>query len=223
MTSETSDAVEPVTDATETPSQAQERIFTQREVDDMIAGMKANLSRKLLKPYEGLGDPSELRDLREQAERKRQEDAMRKGEYEKLMQELAAKKDAEIEKRERIIREYRVDNPLVTAAARARSVNPDQVRTLLRPYIRVNDDGEPEVIDDRGQTRYDDSGRPVTIDTFVTTWLQDNPHFVQATPATTQGQSAITARTERIDVTKLDMKDPEQRRIYAEYRKQRQK
>lgn len=222
MDTEQTSAATEATDAQQNEiSQETVKTYTQREVDDMIAGMKSSLSKKLLKPYEGLGDPSELRALREQAERREQEQAMKRGEFEKILQEKISAKDAEISRRDEIIRQYRVDTPLVTAAARARSVNPEQVRTLLKPYIRVNEDGEPEVIDDRGQVRYNDAGHPVSIDDFVTGWLNENPHFVQPTPATTAGRSSIQAPQERLDLSKLDMKNPEHRRVYAEYRKQR--
>ena len=45
---------------TETNTQA-EKSYSQREVDDMMARMKSSLSKKLLKPYEELGDPETIR------------------------------------------------------------------------------------------------------------------------------------------------------------------
>jgi len=58
------------------------------------------------------------------------------------------------------------------------------------------------------------------VDSFVQSWLQSNPHFVSAQPATTNTKSNVTnATTKRVDMTKLDMKNPADRKIYAEYRK----
>jgi hypothetical protein len=43
---------------------------------------------------------------------------------------------------------------------------------------------------------------------------------VSAAPATTNTKSNVTGNTtKRVDMTKLDMKNPEHRKIYADYRK----
>lgn len=200
-------------------SQAVAKTYSQQEVDNMIAGMKSSLQKKLLKPYEELGDINELKALREQAQRAQQEQQLKRGEFDTIMSELAAKKDAEIARRDAIIQEYRVDVPLVTAAAQFRSVNPEQVKSLLRSNVRLNSDGEVEIVDTKGQVRYSDSGQPFQVQQLVREFLDSNPHFVQPTPATTSGRSSIANSAEKLDITKLDMKNPEHRKIYAEYRK----
>ena len=46
------------------------------------------------------------------------------------------------------------------------------------------------------------------------------PHFVAPTPATTNGRSNISnGSPSKVDITKLDMKNPEHRKVYADYRK----
>ena len=37
------------------------KTYSQEEVDNMMARMRGSLEKKLLKPYEDLGDPTELR------------------------------------------------------------------------------------------------------------------------------------------------------------------
>lgn len=213
------------TDAQATTSQSQEatapagKTYTQEEFDNHIAGLKASLTKKLLKPYEELGDVNELRELKAQAQKKAQEEQMKKGEFEKILQEMAAKKDAEISKRDSVIREYKIETPLVSAAAKYRAVAPEQVRTLLKNNINLNADGEVEVLDNNGQVRYNDKGIPLTVDDLVGEFLQQNPYFVQANPATSATKSSITNSQSSLDITKLDMKNPEHRKIYAEYRK----
>lgn len=213
------------TDAQATTSQSQEatapagKTYTQEEFDNHIAGLKASLTKKLLKPYEELGDVNELRELKAQAQKKAQEEQMKKGEFEKILQEMAAKKDAEISKRDSVIREYKIETPLVSAAAKYRAVAPEQVRTLLKNNINLNADGEVEVLDNNGQVRYNDKGIPLTVDDLVGEFLQQNPHFVQANPATSATKSSITNSQSSLDITKLDMKNPEHRKVYAEYRK----
>lgn len=213
------------TDAQATTSQSQEatapagKTYTQEEFDNHIAGLKASLTKKLLKPYEELGDVNELRELKLQAQKKAQEEQMKKGEFEKILQDMAAKKDAEISKRDSVIREYKIETPLVSAAAKYRAVAPEQVRTLLKNNINLNADGEVEVLDNNGQVRYNDKGIPLTVDDLVGEFLQQNPHFVQANPATSATKSSITNSQSPLDITKLDMKNPEHRKVYAEYRK----
>jgi len=58
------------------------------------------------------------------------------------------------------------------------------------------------------------------VDSFVQSWLQSNPHFVSAQPATTNTKSNVTGATmKRVDIKNLDMKNPEHRKIYADFRK----
>jgi len=197
------------------------KTYTQEEVDNMMARMKGSITKKVLKPYEDLGDPEELRQLKAEAEQKAQAEAIKRGEFEETLKELANKKDQEIQKREQIIKEYKVNTPLLDAAARYKSINPEQVKRLLHDRVRLNEEGNVEVIGNDGKVQYDDSGKLVSVDNLVQGFLAENPHFVQATPSTTNSSSNITgSNTRELDITKLDMKDPKDRARYAEYRKQ---
>jgi hypothetical protein len=202
----------------ETENQAQAtKTYTQEEVDNMMARMRGSLEKKLLKPYEDLGDPTELRSLKEQAEAKAQADAIKRGEFEKTLQELAAKKDAEIQKRDSVIKEYKVVTPLLSAAAKYNAVNAEQVKSLLSSNVRLNTEGEVEVVDASGSVRYNDKGEALGVDDLVREFLDLNPHFKLATPATTNTKSSHTlGSTTSVDISKLDMKNPQHRKLYAE-------
>jgi ribonucleotide reductase alpha subunit len=207
--------------ADDTANQAQAaKTYTQEEVDNMMARMRGSLEKKLLKPYQDLGDPDELRTLKSEAERKAQEQQIKRGEFEKTLQELAAKKDAEISKRDSIIKEYKVNSPLLSAAAKFRAVAPEQVKSLLAQNVRLNQDGEVEVVGQDGAVRYQDNGAPLAVEDLVREFLDSNPHFVSASPSTTNTKSNISqGQSAKLDITKLDMKNPEHRKVYAEYRK----
>jgi hypothetical protein len=207
---------------TDAENQAQAtKTYSQKEVDDMMARMKSSLKSKLLKPYEELGDPDELRQLKAEAEQKRQAEQLKRGEFEKTLQELAAKKDAEISKRDVVISEYKINTPLLSAAAKYNAVNAEQVKALLASNIRIGDSGEVEVTDGKGSVRYNDAGEPIGVEDLVREFLDTNPHFKLANPATTQTRSNVVDKgiNKKIDITKLDMKNPEHRKVYAEYRK----
>ena len=196
------------------------KTYSQQDVDNMMARMKGSLEKKLLKPYEDLGDPDELRQLKTEAEKRQQDQQLKRGEFEKTLQDLAAKKDAEISKRDSIIKEYKVNTPVLSAAAKYRAVNPDQVKALLQPALRLNSEGDVEIVDAKGAVRYTDKGAPLGVEDLVKEFLDTNPHFVSATPATTNTQSNVGSRSNRpVDISKLDMKNPEHRKVYAEYRK----
>ena len=201
-------------------SQAQERMYSQEEFDNAMAKMKAAVMKKVTKPYEELGDVEELRQLKAEAEKRRQEEQVKRGEFEKILQDMAAKKDAEIARRDSVIQEYKVDVPLVNAAAQLRSVNPEQVKALLRNQVRLSGEGDVEVVDANGQVRYSDAGTPLGVSDLVKEFLDANPHFVQPTPSTSNSKSSIaTGQPFKVDISKLDMKNPEHRKLYAEYRK----
>ena len=210
------------TGAADTTSEnlAATKTYSQQDVDNMMARMKGSIEKKLLRPYEDLGDPETLRQLKADAEKRQQEQQLNRGEFEKTLQEMAAKKDAEISKRDSIIKEYKVTTPVLNAAAKYRAVNPDQVRTLLQSNLRLNNEGEVEIVDNSGAVRYTDTGAPLAVDDLVREFLDSNPHFVSAAPATTNSQSNVGKGSNRQqDITKLDMKNPEDRKVYAQYRK----
>lgn len=218
MTDNQTSATTETTDNSADNSQAT-KTFTQDEVNALMARTKSQLEKKYSSKYDDLGDPDELREIVAQHRKHKEEYQLKRGEFERVLQEKLAARDAEIQKRDRMIEEFRLDSPIVDAAARYRAVNPAQVRALVRNNVRLNTDGEVEVIDHEGKVRYDDRGQKVTVDSFVQTWLQENPHFVAPTPSTTATRSNVGFTQDKLDVTKLDMKNPEHRKIYSEYRK----
>jgi len=142
---------------------------------------------------------------------------VKRGEFEKVLQESLSKKDAEIQKRDSIIKEYKIDTPLTNAAAKFRAVNAEQVKSLLKGNVRLGAEGDVEVVDHNGTVRYNDSGNILSVDDLVKEFLDSNPHFVQPTVATSSTKSSIAQSTSgKVDLTTLDMKNPEHRKRYAE-------
>ena len=207
--------------AGETAIQAQaDKTFTQEEVNAILARTKTQIEKKFASKYQDLGDPDELRTIKSDWEKRQQEQQIKRGEFEKTLQELAAKKDAEISKRDSIIKEYKVNSPLLSAAAKYRAVNAEQVKSLLNNHVRLNADGEVEVVGEGGAVRYRDDGQPLAVEDLVREFLDSNPHFVSASPTTANTKSNISqGQPAKLDITKLDMKNPEHRKVYAEYRK----
>jgi len=206
--------------STENDQAASSKTYTQKEVDDMAARLKASIAKKYEKKFEDLGDIDELRSIKQEAEQRRQQEQIKRGEFEKTLQELASKKDAEIAKRDSIIKEYKVNTPLLSAAAKHKAVNAEQVKALLMSSVKLTDEGDVAVLDDKGNIRYTDSGTAYQVEDLVQEFLNKNPHFVQPTPATTNSRSNVNADGgPQIDITKLDMKNPQDRERYKQYRK----
>ena len=207
--------------AGDTASQAQAaKTFTQDEVNAILARTKSQLEKKYSSKYEDLGDPDELRSIKSDWEKKQQEQQIKRGEFEKTLQEMAAKKDAEIFKRDSVIKEYKVNVPILSAAAKFNAVNAEQVKSLLAQNVRLNSEGDVEVVDEKGSVRYNDKGEPIAVEELVRGFLDSNPHFKMATPSTTNTRSNISSvSAEKLDVSKLNMTNPEHRKLYAEHRK----
>lgn len=208
--------------ATETENQAPlSKTYTQEEFDKHMAGLKNSLTKKFERQIAELGDLDELKQLKVNAEKQKQEEAMKRGEFEKLLQDMAAKKDAEIQQRDNVIKEYKVNTPLLNAAAKFKSVNPEQVRSLLSNQVTLNEYGETDVIDSSGNVRYKDDGTAFGVEDLVKEFLDGNPHFVAPTPSTTNTKSNTSSRLSgEFDVSKLDFKNPAHREKYKQAKAQ---
>lgn len=212
-----------VNEGTETSKKTQEsaKTYTQEEFDRHMSGLRRSIAAKYEKQYEELGDINELKALKQKAEAKKIDDMKAKGEFEKVLQELAQKKDSEIAKRDNVIREYKINTPLLSAAAKLNAVNAEQVKSLLANSVRLNESGDVEVVDGNGTVRYDDNGKPFTVNTLVDEFLKANPHFKAASSTTTTSTKSFIAKDadKELDVSKLDMNNPEHKAAYKEYRK----
>ena len=119
------------TGSSENTNQAQSvKTYTQDEVNDMMARTKGAVQKKYEKTLADLGDIDELRQLRATHEQQQLELQKKRGDFDKIIADLAAKKDEEIRKRDDIIKSYIVDMPLVNTAAQLGAVNPKQVQAL---------------------------------------------------------------------------------------------
>jgi hypothetical protein len=220
MDGETLENNQEATDAqatTENQAQQSEKYYTQQEFDKHMAGMRKAIESKFERQFAELGDLQELKAMKATAEKAKQDEALKKGEFEKVLQEMAAKKDAEIQKRDSVIKEYKVNTPLLDAAARYRAVAPEQVKQLLSSSVKLNEVGDVEVVDTNGQVRYSDSGAPLAVDDLVKDFLDSNPHFVSPTPSTTNTKSNQGSLDgSEFDVASLDFKNPQHREKYKQ-------
>ena len=211
-----------VTEQETVPQQEVEKQgFTQDEVDKLISQRVARERAKLEKKYADV-DVDKYRTLVEQEESARQEEAKKRGEFDKVVKEQADKFNAKISQYQNELTSIKVDGAVLSAASRAKAINPEQVVTLLKNQLKLNEQGTVDVMDTNGQVRYNDKGEPLGVETLVTEFLQANPHFVAAGPsgAGTNGAVGNVNPVGEIDIAKLDMNKPADREKYKTWRKQ---
>jgi len=200
-------------------AETQEKALTQDQVDKIIADRVARERAKFEKKYSGI-DLDHYRGLVEQEEQRKQQELEKRGEYEKLLKEQAEKFNSKIKSYESELHSIKVDGALLQEASKSRAVNPQQVVSLLKSSLKLNEAGTVDVVDANGQVRYDEDGSPLAVSKLVDEFLTQNPHFKSAGPQGTGTQGAVGRQSSvNIDIKNLDMKNPEHRKQYAEWRK----
>jgi len=200
-----------------TQETVKENTLTQDDVNRIVAERVAREKAKFEKKYSGV-DLDLYNQMVEEKETARQQEMEKRGEFEKLLKEQAEKFNGKIQQYETELTSIKVDGALLNEASNQRAVNPQQVVSLLKGNIKLNEAGGVDVVDDNGQVRYDDNGNPLTVSNLVNSFLTENPHFVSAGPTgsgTGQGVGKQTPVADT-DVTKLDMNNPQHRAQYKE-------
>lgn len=193
--------------------------LTQEQVDRIVAERVAREKSKFEKKYSGV-DLDHYKSLVEQEEQRKQQELEKRGEYEQLLKSQAEKFNMKIKAYESELHSIKVDGTLLQEASKSKAVNPQQVVSLLKGSLKLNESGGVDVVDASGTVRYDDNGNPLSVSTLVNEFLTANPHFRSAGPQGTGTQGAVGRQTGvNIDVNKLDMKNPEHRKQYAEWRR----
>lgn len=199
------------------------KLFSQADLDKVVADRIARERRKFEKKYEGI-DPEYFHELNQKAEKERQDKLKAKGEFEQILKQQAEKSQAQINQLMNQVQTIKVDGALLDTASKYKAVNPGQVVKLVKDQVKMNEAGDVEIVDPKtGQVRYKDDGNHYTIDDLTKEFLTANPHFVAATPSGAGTTSTIgdAGGGEKLDITKLDMSKAEDRAKYAEYRKQK--
>jgi hypothetical protein len=196
-----------------------ERTFTQSELDSIVTKRLAQLEKK----FAGI-DINEYNQLKEMKTQKEQEEAIKRQDFEKVLTQVKTASEQKISALTRELETIKIDGSLISEASQRKAVAPDKVAALLRNQIKLTAEGSVEIVDTKGQVRYNaDKAQPLTVGELVDEFLKENPFFVAAAPAgtgTRTGNAGNGAGIPKIDLQSLDMKNPEHRKVYAEYRKQ---
>ena len=222
MTQETK-VVQPTNEQTEAPKEEvkvevpDQKTFTQEQIDNII---KTRLEAEKQKNQKILQEEENKKNelLKEQ----QLKEAKSKADIEKIMQDRLSEKDSELQKVKEQIKKEKVDNSILSIANKEKSINAQQVVSLLKNEVKYNDDGRIEVVDNNSNVRYNSNGELLTIEDRVKEFLDSNPHFRQGSLSGSGSQSAIGGKTVKpFNLQDLDLTKPEDKKAYAEYRKKR--
>jgi len=198
----------------ETPKQ---QVFTQEQLDNIIKTRLEAEQRKTQKILEA--EESKKAELLKEQQLK---EAKSKADIEKIMQDRLSEKDSELNRYKTQIKKEKVDNSILSVANREKSINAQQVVSLLKDEVKYTDDGRIEIVDNNSNVRYNTKGELLTIDDRVKEFLDANPHFRQGSLSGSGSQSSVEGKTVKpFNIQDLDMSKQEDRAKYSEYRKDR--
>ena len=186
--------------------------------------IKDRLHRQKRRTLEDLG-VSDLDEAKEIIARSKEAEEKRKleaGKFEEVRQSLVESHKKELQKLQSELRDEKIDKQLIQSASSNRAINPNQVKDLLKNNVRLNEEGRAEILDKDGTTRYNKEGKPLTIDEFVSEFMTQNAHFQVATPSGSGSVGNVgKVNAQTFNLADLDMTNPDDRKRYAEYRKER--
>ena len=191
--------------------------FNQEDVDRIV---KQRLEAEKSKHQRMLDEAKKQEE--EVLKEKEVQEAKSKSDLEQLMKQRIADKDKELADWKAKVKTINVDNSIMSLASKSNAIAPDQVVSLLKNEVNYNDDGRVEILDNNKNIRYNSKGELLTIEDRVNEFLDANPHFRKGSLSGTGSQSSIEGKTVKpFNIQDLDMSKAEDRKKYAEYRKQR--
>ena len=203
-------------DSTSNPNDQAGKTFTQKQVDDMMADAKRNITFQATKKYNDLGDFATLKGLVENADAATQQSLIDKGKFDDALAHVVETKDATIASQAKELRALKINDPLLKAAADHHLINPEQALRLLKQNVNLTPEGQIEVVDDNGKVRLGDDGKSISVNDLVKEFKEANPHFQQPGKSTVNSNSSHnSSTTEVLDFSKLDFSKSEDRAKYA--------
>ena len=219
--------VEQTTESTEeeTPQveeTSSEVMFTEDEMNEIVRkrlGKERGIWYKKL----GVEDFETIKQAVKSQKDAEEKQRIQKGEFEEILKTRTQEFNKEKENLESQLRDIKINKSLLSSASRNKAINPDQVVALLKNNIQLNESGNVEILDKNGIARYNKQGELLTTDELVQEFLTQNPHFVSATPSGSGTVSNVDRQelNKPLNLSELNMNNPEDRKKYAEYRKQR--
>jgi len=215
---QTAETQEEVPQVQETPTQT----FTQDEVNNIV---ERRLAKERGSMYKKLGvDDLDIAVTAVKTQKEAEEkQRIQKGEFEEILKTRTQEHQKEKTQLENQLKDIKINKSLLSSASKNKAINPDQVVELLKGNIKLNETGNVEILDNNGIARYNKSGELLSTDELVQEFLTQNPHFVSATPSGSGSVSNVDRQelNKPFNLSELNFNNPEDRKKYAEYKRQR--
>ena len=197
-----------------TETQVKEKMFTQEELDSILQKRLSQATKK----FQDI-DLDEYNQLKEMKQGIEEEQLIKRQEFDKVLQKTKQKSAQEVAQLRGELESIKIDGALISASSSAKAVNPEHVAQLLRSNVKMSDDGSVTVVDTDGNARFTDNGDSMTVNALVEEFLANNSYFRVAGPSGAGSESNTAPRSNsEFDLSKLDMTNPEHRKIYKERR-----
>ena len=162
QTQATENNVEKVTEVSNETKSAESKAFTEDQVEAIVQRRLDRYKKTVSSKLDGL-DLEEAKKLLEEKKQKEQELALQRGEFDKVLKETVSKKDSRISALESELQNIRIDETLVNTASQLKAINPNEVKSLLRNAVKLNDSGSVEVVSENGTPRYNEKGELISV------------------------------------------------------------
>lgn len=196
--------------------------FNQPDYDKIMADRLARQKLSIMKDL-GIENLDEAKSALAEKAKQEEELKIEKGKFEEVMKKRTLEHQEIVNKLEQELKKERIDKQLINSASVNGAVNPEQIKELLKNNVQLNADGRVEILDKDKTPRYNSQGELLTVDEAVKEFLTQNAHFQSATPSGSGSVSNVgkSDTNKTLNISELDMNNPEDRKIYAEYKRQR--
>jgi len=196
----------------------EDRIFSQKDVDKIVQARLEKYKRRFsdidLNEYKSLKSAEEQREI--EAMKKREE-------FDAILSQQKTKYDEELGTLRSQLTSLKVDGTLLDSAAKRNAVSPEQVATLLKDKVGLDETGRPVVYDNNNVVYDPETSEPKTLESLVNEFLDANPHFIRSGPSgvTSNGATGnVASTTRKIDLASLDMNKASDRQIYKQMKRE---
>ena len=194
----------------------------QFDIDKVVKDRLYRQEKQLLESL-GVSDLDEAKAAIEERKKVEEEKQLERGKFDEVMKKKTLEYNEKLSKLEQELKSERIDKQLINAASKNRAISPEQIKELMKNSVQLNAEGKVEVLDNSGTPRYNKDGDLLTVDEAVQEFLTQNAHFQSATPSGSGSVSNVgkSDTNKTLNISDLDMSKPEDRKMYAEYRRQR--
>ena len=194
----------------------------QVDIDKVVKDRLYRQEQKILNEL-GVGSLDDVKSAIEERRKAEEEKQLERGKFDEVIKKKTLEYNEKLSTLEQELKNERIDKQLINSASKHKAINPEQIKDLIKNRVQLNAEGKVEVLDNSGTPRYNKDGDLLTVDEAVQEFLTQNAHFQSATPSGSGSVSNVgkSDTNKTLNISDLDMSKPEDRKMYAEYRRQR--